>query len=96
MYMGRVVELADRKSLFNTPRHPYTKALLSAVPSVHTRGPVDRVLISGDPPDAANLPKGCRFASRCPLVQDICRTDDPALSAASPDQHVACHFADTP
>ncbi|MBB3994913.1 peptide/nickel transport system ATP-binding protein [Sulfitobacter undariae] len=90
MYMGKIVEYADRLSLFNDPRHPYTKALLSAVPSVDQSRNVDRLLIPGDPPDPLNPPEGCRFASRCPFVEDACRVDQPQLNAVTDQHKVAC------
>lgn len=94
MYMGRIVEYADRLSLFNRPQHPYTKALLSAVPSVHKaqRAKAERILIPGDPPDPVNLPKGCRFATRCPLVEDRCRQSEPDLWSLGDGHRVACHL----
>ena len=75
MYMGKIVEHADRLSLFNSPLHPYTSALLSAVPSVDKkrREATKRILIPGDPPDPLSLPKGCRFANRCPAAQSLCK-----------------------
>ena len=81
MYMGKIVEHADRISLFNNPLHPYTKALLSAVPSVDKkrREQTKRILIPGDPPDPLALPEGCRFANRCPVAQDRCKAEQPAL-----------------
>ncbi|EPX79394.1 ABC transporter ATP-binding protein [Litoreibacter arenae] len=90
MYMGKIVEYADRLSLFNDPKHPYTKALLSAVPSVDRARKVERMLIPGDPPDPLNPPKGCRFASRCPLVEDACRAAQPPLDPVGNDHRVAC------
>lgn len=94
MYMGKVVEHADRLSLFNNPQHPYTKALLSAVPRVDHPGEVskDRMLIPGDPPDATNLPPGCRFASRCPMAKNICRKDEPDEKKLGETHKAACHF----
>lgn len=94
MYMGKIVEHADRLSLFNSPQHPYTMALLSAVPSVDKkqRESTKRILIEGDPPDPVNLPKGCRFANRCPAAQDICRKVEPDLESAGKQHRVACHF----
>jgi peptide/nickel transport system ATP-binding protein len=94
MYMGRIVEYADRLSLFNSPKHPYTVALLSAVPSVDKdrRAQTKRILIPGDPPDPVNLPPGCRFANRCPVAQDICRQTDPALRTLASGHRVACHL----
>ncbi|MEN8891518.1 ABC transporter ATP-binding protein [Planktotalea arctica] len=89
MYMGKIVEHGSRLDIFNAPQHPYTRALLSAVPSVDKarRAQTKRILIPGDPPDPVNLPAGCRFANRCPVVQDICRRDEPELRNG-----VACHF----
>jgi len=89
MYMGKIVEYGPRVDIFNAPRHPYTQALLSAVPSVDKarRAKSKRILIPGDPPDPVNLPDGCRFANRCPAAQDICRRDEPEL-----ENGVACHF----
>ena len=89
MYMGKIVEYGPRLDIFNVPQHPYTQALLSAVPSVDKarRAKSRRILISGDPPDPVNLPDGCRFANRCSTAKDICRRDQPKL-----DNGVACHF----
>ena len=97
MYMGRIVEYADRLSLFNNPKHPYTKALLSAVPSVKKRGAqtADRIMIDGDPPDPVNLPPGCRFASRCPLAAEQCMQTEPELAGDGDGHRASCHFADT-
>jgi peptide/nickel transport system ATP-binding protein len=94
MYMGKVVEHADRVSLFANPSHPYTAALLSAVPSVDARRREEtkRILIPGDPPDPLNLPAGCRFASRCPIAEARCKQDEPELKALSDSQLVACHL----
>ncbi|MDJ0612945.1 MAG: ABC transporter ATP-binding protein [Rhizobiaceae bacterium] len=96
MYMGRIVEYADRKSLFNSPQHPYTKALLSAVPSVKKRGvsQAQAQMIDGDPPDPVNLPAGCRFASRCPLAAEVCRQKEPELGVLSDAHQVACHMVE--
>ncbi|MFC6762139.1 ABC transporter ATP-binding protein [Sulfitobacter porphyrae] len=93
MYMGKVVEHADRISLFSAPQHPYTEALLSAVPSVdpEVRKRSHPILLPGDPPDPLNLPVGCRFASRCPLVEDVCHHIDPALLPVKEGHRVACH-----
>lgn len=94
MYMGKIVEYADRLSLFNTPLHPYTVALLSAVPSVDKtrRAETKRILIPGDPPDPVNLPPGCRFANRCPVAQDKCRQTEPELRRLNSGHQVACHL----
>ncbi len=94
MYMGKIVEQADRESLFNDSKHPYTQALLSAVPSAdpNRRSRRRRITISGDPPNPIDLPPGCRFASRCPLVVDQCRTELPDLRAVDRTHRVACHL----
>lgn len=94
MYMGKIVEQADRLSLFNNPQHPYTKALLSAVPSVDKkrREATQRILIPGDPPDPLNPPPGCRFANRCPVATDHCKVQQPALTQLSDSHQVACHL----
>lgn len=92
MYMGKVVEHADRLSLFNNPLHPYTAALLSAVPSVDPdiRRNARRILIPGDPPDPLNLPAECRFASRCPAAKPQCTGAQPQLADHGEGHRVAC------
>ncbi len=96
MYLGRIVEIADRDTLFTSPRHPYTEILLSAVPVPDPRRPAQRILLQGDPPSAANPPSGCRFHTRCPIAEDVCRTTSPELterpSGSATEHRVACHF----
>jgi peptide/nickel transport system ATP-binding protein len=96
MYLGHIVELTDRDTLFSAPRHPYTEILLSAVPVANPRTPAKRLLLQGDPPSPANPPSGCRFHTRCPLAQAVCQTEDPVLSErpsnAAGGHWVACHF----
>jgi len=96
MYLGHIVEVADRDTLFSAPRHPYTEILLSAVPVPNPRTPARRMLLQGDPPSPANPPSGCRFHTRCPLAQDICKAQAPALTArpseSASGHQVACHF----
>jgi peptide/nickel transport system ATP-binding protein len=94
MYMGKILEEADRESLFNIPKHPYTQALLSAVPSadLNRRNRQRRIMIPGDPPNPIHLPPGCRFASRCPQVEDQCRADTPLLVDIDQHHRVACHL----
>jgi peptide/nickel transport system ATP-binding protein len=96
MYLGKIVELTDRRTLFAKPHHPYTKALLSAVPVPDPTAPRNRVILTGDVPSPINPPSGCRFHTRCPLVQDRCRTEEPALRPVG-DGHVsACHLTHAP
>ncbi len=94
MYMGKIVEESDRESLFNNPLHPYTQALLSAVPSADPsrRSREQRITISGDPPNPINLPPGCRFASRCPMVEERCKSEEPILTSREQSHQVACHL----
>ncbi len=97
MYLGHIVEITDRDTLFNAPRHPYTEILLAAVPVPDPRRRVQRTLLSGDPPSPARPPSGCRFHTRCWLAQDICKQQQPEwrnVAATGEDAHwVACHFA---
>jgi oligopeptide/dipeptide ABC transporter ATP-binding protein len=92
MYLGHIVEVADRATLFSTPRHPYTEILLSAVPVPDPRARTQRLLLQGDPPSPANPPSGCRFHTRCPLAQPVCSQERPALTPREDGQWVACHF----
>ena len=94
MYMGKIVEESDRESLFNNPLHPYTRALLSAVPSADPsrRNREQRITISGDPPNPIDLPPGCRFASRCPMVEERCKSVEPILASREQSHQVACHL----
>jgi peptide/nickel transport system ATP-binding protein len=97
MYVGRLVELADTKSLYSRPRHPYTEALLSAVPvpDPDLRDPERQILLEGDVPDPGNPPSGCYFHPRCRYTQERCRTDDPPLREIVPGHFAACHFAES-
>tara|TARA_R110002095_G_scaffold46940_1_gene41960 strand:+ start:522 stop:1529 length:1008 start_codon:yes stop_codon:yes gene_type:complete len=91
MYLGQIVEQSDRKSLFTKPLHPYTRALISAVPSADPRQRERRVRLEGDPPSPIDLPMGCRFASRCPVAQPHCKEQAPSLRLVQKEHWVACH-----
>ncbi len=103
MYLGRIVEIADKRALFATPKHPYTRALLAAVPvarrPAHRATPADSrersslVTLSGEIPSPSDPPSGCHFHPRCPEVQSQCRSDSPVLRDIGPGHRVACHFS---
>ncbi len=94
MYLGQVVEQASREAFFSRPLHPYSVALMSAVPTVSggREKAANRIKLTGDPPSPINPPYGCRFAGRCPAVQDLCRQEPPRLREVLPGHKVACHF----
>ncbi|MDF2365834.1 ABC transporter ATP-binding protein [Sneathiella sp.] len=95
MYLGQIVEQADRISLFSNPQHPYTKALLAAVPKARPRdGSEKRVPLTGDPPSPINLPTGCRFAGRCPVAFEKCHSIAPALKDRGNGHMASCHLLD--
>jgi len=95
MYVGKLVEVAPTDALFATPRHPYTEALLSAVPKPDPRLRSKRILLEGDVADPANPPSGCYFHPRCRYTQDRCKTEPPVLHEVAPGHSAACHFAGT-
>ena len=94
MYLGKIVEVAPRREIFAAPRHPYTRALLSAVPLPEPGAQRNPIILKGDVPSPINPPSGCRFHTRCPYVFDRCRTEEPVLRAVGPEQWVACHLDD--
>ncbi|MDQ0885542.1 oligopeptide transport system ATP-binding protein [Paenibacillus sp. V4I9] len=91
MYLGRIVELADKHELFNSPKHPYTKALLSAVPIPNPLVKKERIVLQGDVPSPANPPSGCTFHPRCSECMAICKTEKPILKEVN-GQYIACHL----
>ncbi|MFZ6764396.1 ABC transporter ATP-binding protein [Roseomonas sp. KE0001] len=96
MYLGKIVEIGPRRSLFAAPKHPYTEALLSAVPVPEPGAGRQRIVLKGDVPSPINPPKGCRFHTRCPYVFDRCRSDEPLLKQTEGGQWAACHLHDLP
>ena len=92
MYLGKIVELAETASLFTRPQHPYTVALLSAVPVPDPRSARKRIILSGDVPSPVNPPPGCRFHTRCPLAEARCRVEVPAMKEVAPGHFAACHL----
>jgi peptide/nickel transport system ATP-binding protein len=93
MYVGKMVEQATTYELFTTPRHPYTEALMSAIPRPDPRPREKRILLKGEVANPANPPSGCYFHPRCPYAKDICKVEEPALEEISPAHYVKCHRA---
>lgn len=94
MYLGKIVELTDKDSLYDDPLHPYTQALLSAVPVPNPRLKRERIILKGDIPSPANPPSGCTFHTRCPIAQDICKQEIPEMKEAKPNHFVSCHLVE--
>jgi peptide/nickel transport system ATP-binding protein len=93
MYVGKMVELAPTHELFSNPKHPYTEALMSAIPRPDPRPRLKRILLTGEVANPANPPSGCYFHPRCTYVQDICRTEEPSFEEITPGHYVKCHRA---
>jgi oligopeptide/dipeptide ABC transporter ATP-binding protein len=94
MYLGKIVELASTNELFDHLKHPYTEALMSAVPVPDPDYRVKRILLEGDVPSPVNPPPGCTFHPRCRYAREVCRTEAPAYRELGQDHWVTCHFAD--
>lgn len=94
MYLGKIVELTDKDSLYDDPLHPYTQALLSAVPVPNPRLKRERIILKGDIPSPANPPSGCTFHTRCPIAQDICKQEIPEMKEAKPNHFFSCHLVE--
>lgn len=94
MYLGKIVEVAEAGAIYQSPKHPYTEALLSAIPIPDPRAKKQRKVLQGSVPDPSNPPSGCNFHTRCPYAQDICRAEEPPLVqvAGEPERYAACHF----
>ena len=94
MYLGKLVEVADARIITEQPKHPYTKALISAIPIAEPGRVKSRIILQGDVPSPANPPSGCRFHPRCPIAHENCAVDEPELLEKWPDHWVACHYAE--
>jgi peptide/nickel transport system ATP-binding protein len=93
MYVGKLVEMASTNDLYYTPLHPYTEALMSAVPKPDPRAVKRRIILEGEVADPANPPPGCYFSPRCRYATDLCRTEEPELVELKPEHYVKCHRA---
>jgi oligopeptide/dipeptide ABC transporter ATP-binding protein len=93
MYVGKIVELAEAEELLKHPLHPYTEALISAIPPADPDIKQNRIMLSGEIPSPANPPAGCVFHTRCRYAKDVCKVEPPQLVEVEPEHFVSCHFA---
>lgn len=91
MYLGKIMEYADSEELFAHPQHPYTRALLSAIPILSGRQKRERIILKGEVPSASKVPSGCRFHTRCPYATERCRMEEPEMKEIAPGHYMACH-----
>ena len=94
MYLGRIVEIADKDALFETPLHPYTQALMAAAPIADPHAKRERIVLQGDVPSPINPPPGCTFHTRCPFAFERCRVEEPKLKARADGRQTACHLVE--
>lgn len=94
MYLGKVVEIGATEQIFKQPQHPYTRALLAAIPQPVVGHQRERIVLEGTTPNPIDPPKGCRFAGRCPFARDLCHEQEPTLAEVQPNQYAACHFVE--
>ena len=92
MYLGKIVELASSEELYKAPKHPYTKALFSAIPIPDPRQKKERIILQGDVPSPIKIPTGCTFHPRCPIVKDNCRNDLPSLQEKNKEHYTSCWY----
>ena len=94
MYLGQIIELGLPDSIYREPLHPYTKALISAIPEPDPHYQRERIVLSGGVPSPINPPSGCRFHMRCPIAESVCKEKQPPFMKFGKSQRVACHFAE--
>ena len=92
MYLGSMMELADKNEIYSNPQHPYTRALIGAIPLPDPTKRKEMKVIKGEIPSKVNIPKGCKFHPRCPFAKDICREQEPVTKEVKPNHFVKCHF----
>jgi oligopeptide/dipeptide ABC transporter ATP-binding protein len=94
MYAGKLAEIGPKREILTRPKHPYTEALLAAVPKASKGQKSHRTILAGEPPDLSHLPSGCVLHPRCKYAKDICREEEPILQEVGPDHYASCHFTD--